>query len=688
MAGTNSNVNITDLDFNNIKTNLKTFLQGQDVLKDYNYEGSALSVLLDVLAYNTQYNAYYLNMVANEMFLDSALMRSSVISQSKTLNYTPKSSIAPSSIINFKVNQVTSPSLTLPKYTHFLSEAVNGVNYNFVTTETQTVEVYNNTALFQNIEIKQGIPGNVSYTVDSINNPNYVFSIPDANVDTTTLQVTIQVSSSNNSSEIYSLSNDYLLLNGNSLVYFLEENLKGTYQINFGDGILGKKLSDGNIVQISYIVTQGTSAAGANNFVVMDSISGYSNTTVYSVTAASQGGDIEGIDSIKFHAPKSYAAQNRAVTKEDYITLIQQNNLGISFDAVNVWGGQENDPPVYGQVFIALKPQGGYSLTDTQKQRISESIIKPISVMTVEPTIVDPDYTYIKITTNVLFDTKKTTLTANDITNLVTSSIKNFATNTLNTFNSTFSASDLISYITSSSASIVTNESTIELQKKFYPTLGTSTSYKLYFNAPIKKGTFLTGVNSSPGMKYFYNMQEVDNVYIEEVPVSTYGVDTITVINPGYGYQYVPQIEIFGDGTGATAQASINSLGSITGVTVTNSGNNYTVVYGTVKRDPNDTQGNLGAISVNLQGRYGTLRLYYIDGVNGKVIINSNIGTIDYTNGIITLTNFGPTQVNNDLGELTISVQPTTSIISSTYNRIITVDAFDPNAITVNVTSK
>jgi hypothetical protein len=688
MAGTNSNVNITDLDFNNIKTNLKRYLQSQDILKDYNYEGSALSVLLDVLAYNTQYNAYYLNMVANEMFLDSALMRSSVISQSKTLNYTPKSSISPSAIIDFKVNQVTDPSLTLPKYTHFLSEAVNGVNYNFVTTETQTVEVYNNTALFQNIEIKQGIPGNVSYTVDSINNPNYVFNIPDTNVDTTTLQVTVQVSSSNSSFEIYNLSDNYLLLDGNSLVYFLEESKDGAYQINFGDGILGKKLLDGNVVKISYIKTQGTSSAGANNFVVMDSISGHSNTTVYPITSASQGGDIETINSIKFHAPKSYAAQNRAVTKEDYITLIQQNNLGIAFDAVNVWGGQENDPPVYGQVFIALKPQGGYSLTSTQKQRIAQSIVKPISVLTVEPTIVDPDYTYIKITTNVLFDTKKTTLTANDITNLVTSSIKNFATDTLNTFNSTFSGSDLISYIKGSSSSIVTNESTIELQKKFYPTLGTYTTYKLYFNAPIKKGTFLSGVSSSPGMKYFYNMQEINNVYIEEVPVSTYGVDTITVMNPGYGYQYVPQIEIFGDGTGATAQASINSLGSITGVTVTNSGNNYTVVYGTVKRYPNDTQGNLGAISVNLQGRYGTLRLYYIDGVNGKVIINSNIGTIDYTNGIITLTNFGPTQVNNDLGELTISVQPTTSIISSTYNRIITVDAFDPNAITVNVTSK
>ena len=180
MAAANSNVQITDLDFNNIKTNLKQFLQSQPVLQDYNYEGSALSVLLDVLAYNTQYNAYYLNMVANEMFLDSAIMRSSVVSQAKVLDYTPKSSIAPSATVNVKVNQVSDASLTLPKFTHFLSEAVNGVNYNFVTTDAHTVNVSANTAYFTDVPIKQGIPASVSFTVDSTNNPTCLLYTSDA----------------------------------------------------------------------------------------------------------------------------------------------------------------------------------------------------------------------------------------------------------------------------------------------------------------------------------------------------------------------------------------------------------------------------------------------------------------------------------------------------------------------------
>jgi hypothetical protein len=688
MAGANSNIQITDLDFNNIKNNLKKYLQSQDILKDYNYEGSALSTILDVLAYNTQYNAYYLNMVANEMFLDSALRRSSVVSQAKVLNYTPKSSLAPSATINFKVNQVNDNSLTLPKFTHFLSEAVDGVNYNFVTTDTHTVDVTNRTALFEKIPIKQGIPANLSYTVNSTDNPKYIFSIPEANVDTTTLQVIVQVSSSNSYFDIYNLSTNYLELNGNSLVYFMEESMTGGFQISFGDGILGKKLVDGNVVKMSYIVTQGTSSAGANNFVVMDSISGYSNTTIYPVFPASQGGNKESIDSIKFQAPKSYSAQGRAVTKEDYITLIQQNNLGISFDAVNVWGGQQNDPPVFGQVFIALKPTGGYSLTQTQKQRLIQDVIKPISVMTIEPTIVDPDYTYIQVTANVLYDPKKTTLTASSLTDLIKTSISNFGKNTLNTFNSTFSVSDLISYIQSSSQSIITNEVSIQLQKKFYPNLSNATNYKFYYGAPIKKGNFLSGIGSSPSIQYPSSTTLIDGVFLEELASSTQGVESISVLNPGYGYQTAPTITIYGDGTGATAEATINPNGTIKSIIVTNAGSGYTSAYATLTPATNDTTGKLGAVVVNLEGRYGTIRMYYNDTNNVKTILNSNIGTIDYTNGIITLTSFNPYQVNNDLGQLTITVNPSTTIVSSTYNRIITIDPYDPNAIIVNVTAK
>jgi len=691
MAGANSNIQITDLDFNNIKTNLRKYLQNQPVLQDYNYEGSALSTLLDILAYNTQYNAYYLNMVANEMFLDSALLRSSVVSHAKLLNYVPKSAISPSATINLNINQVSDVSLTLPKFTRFMSEAIDGVNYTFVTTDSHTTSVSSNIATFNDITIKQGLPSNLSFTVDSIANPTYTFEIPETNVDTTSLTVTVRQSGANTDYNIYNLPTEFLTLDGGSTVYFLQETMTGTYEIYFGDGVLGKKLTDGNIVNVSYIVTQGTAAAGANNFVLMDTISGYSNNSIIPITSATTGGNKESITSIKYQAPKSYSAQNRAVTKEDYITLIQQNKLGYSFDAVNVWGGEENNPPVYGQVFVCLKPTGAYSLTQTQKQRLVQQVIKPVSVMTVEPTIVDPDYTYIKLNVNVVYDPKKTTLTANQIGQIVTTSINSFATSTLNTFNSVFAAPNLTTTIQNADPSIVTNEVKVQLQKKFYPNLTTPETYNFYYGVELAKGMFLSGINSSPAVQYQNPLNRVDiidGIYIEEVPSSTGGVESISLMNPGFGYQTAPTVTIQGDGTGATAQAVINTNGTIRKINVLTSGNNYTSAIATITPAANDTTGQLGAAVVNLQGRYGTLRSYYNNTNNVKTIFNQNIGTVDYVAGLVTLHSFAPVEVDNALGQLTITTNPATTIISSSYNRIITIDPFDASAITVNVTAK
>jgi hypothetical protein len=691
MAAANSYIQLAGLDFNTIKNNFINYLKGQDTFKDYNFEGSGLSVLTDVLAYNTQYNAFYLNMVANEMFLDTALQRSSVVSHAKLLNYTPKSAIAPTAFIKVQANNVTTSSLTLPAYTNFLSESVNGVNYNFVTIDNTTVNVSANTAIFNDIEIKQGLPVRYSFVVDSTSNPQYTFELPDSSIDTTTLQVKVQKSVLNSSYSIYNVSTDSLTLTPTSEVYFLQEALNGNYQVYFGDGILGKKLDDGNVIIVSYIITQGKLAAGANNFVLMDSVSGFNTVTIYGITPASTGGEKETIDSIKYQAPKSYSAQNRAVTKEDYITLIQQNKLGYSFDAVNVWGGEENDPPVYGQVFICLKPTGSYTLTQTQKQKIIQQTIKPVSVMTVEPTVVDPDYTYIKLNVNVVYDAKKTTSTANQIGQAVTTAINNFATTTLNTFNSTFAAPDLTTLIQNADPSIVTNEVKVQLQKKFYPNLTTPETYNFYYGVELAKGMFLSGINSSPAVQYLNPLNKVDiidGIYIEEVPSSTGGVESISLINPGFGYQTAPKVTIQGDGTGATAEAVINTNGTIRKINVLTSGNNYTSAIATITSGANDTTGQLGAAVVNLQGRYGTLRSYYNNTNNVKTVFNQNIGTVDYKSGLVTLNSFGPIQVDNDLGQLTITTNPATTIISSSYNRIITIDPFDPSAITVNVTAK
>jgi hypothetical protein len=691
MAGANSQIQMTDLDFNTIKNNLKTFLQSQDTLKDYNYEGSALSTLLDILAYNTQYNAYYLNMVANEMFLDTAIQRSSVVSHAKLLNYIPKSQRAAESKITLTVNEVTDSTLTLPKYTAFISEAIDGKNYNFVTPTAETVQVINNTATFSEISLKQGIATSLSFTVDNSSNPKSKFTIPDINVDTTTIQVLVQESSINTAYEIYNAAENYMSLTNNSLVYFIQESVSGNYEIYFGDDVLGKKLTNGNLVRISYIVTDGTAAAGANSFVLLSSINGYANTTINPIEATNSGADRESIQSIQFHAPKAYAAQKRAVTKEDYITAIQQNDAGYPIGAVNVWGGQENETPVYGQVFISIKPAGAYTLTATQKQRLINDIIKPISVMTVEPTIVDPDYTYIQVTANVLYDSKKTNLTTGQIESSIRTAIRNLADTSLNTFNSTFSATDFSKAIASVNNSIITNEISIKVQKKFYPNLTTPSTYNLYYGVPLERGMFQSGVTSTPSVKFRdpINLANIiDGIYIEEVPSSTGGLESVSLINPGFGYQYAPTVTILGDGTGATAEAVITSSGHIEKINVLTTGSGYTSAIVQITAAPGDTTGLLGAGVPTLQGRYGTLRSYYNDTQNVKTVFNNNIGTIDYVEGIITLNSFGPIQVNNDLGQLTVTANPTTTIISSSYNRIITIDPYDPNAIVVNVTAK
>ena len=690
MAGANSNIQMTDLDFNNIKTNLRTYLQSQDTLKDYNYEGSALSSLLDILAYNTQYNAFYLNQVANEMFLDTAIQRGSVVSQAKVLNYVPKSAIAPTATINLSVTGVTDPSLTLPKFTTFMSEAIDGVNYNFVSSDSHTVNVSGGVANFENITIKQGLTSSVSYVVDSTTNPSYIFNIPETNIDTTTLSVYVQTSSMDSSVELYNLASDYLTITGTDKVYFLQESLNNTYQVYFGDGILGKKLTDGNIVRLSYVVTEGSAAAGANNFVLMNSLSGYSTYTLDPLTEATQGGAKESIASVKFQAPKSYAAQGRAVTKEDYITAIQQNKLGIAFDAVNVWGGEENDVPVYGQVFVSLKPQGAYNLTTTQKQRLIEEVIKPISVMTVTPTIVDPDYTYLQLVVDVVYNPNKTTQTSAQLQAGIKTAIQNFATNTLNTFNSTFNAYDLLTAVQNYSSSITSSNYTVKLQKKFFPSLINSTTYNLYYNTPLEVAKYSSGISSSPALKFSNPSNlalNIDGIYLEEVPTSTNGVESISILNPGFGYTSAPTITIQGDGVGATAHAVIVN-GSIRNVVIDNPGSGYTSAIATVTSVAGDSSGKLGSLIVNLEGRYGTLRTYYNNTTNVKTIFNSNAGTVDYQQGIITLTAFGPIGVDNELGQFTVTATPTTSIISSTYNRIITVDPYDSTAITVNVTAK
>jgi hypothetical protein len=697
MASANSGLQITNLDFNSIKDSFKTFLQQQPTLKDYNYDASALSVLLDLLAYNTQYNAYYLNMVANEMFLDSAVQRNSVISHAKLLNYMPSSASAPRATVRVTVNGVSGGSLTLPKFTQFISEAIDSVNYTFVTTDAYTTNVTANTAVFDDVSIAQGTSASYSFTVNKTTNPKLTFDIPDSTIDTSTIVVNVQESSTNLTFETYTQVSDYLTLGPSTKVYFLQEGLNGKYQIYFGDGILGYALKDDNVVNITYLATDGTVSYGANSFSLMSSVGGYSNTSVYALSPATQGKDKESVDSVKYTAPKAYSSQGRAVTKEDYMYLIQKNSTALPIQSVTVWGGEENDPPVYGRVFCSIKPSGGYTLTESQKQKLITDVIKPVSVMTVLPTIVDPDYTYVKLKTTVLYDPKKTTLNPGQLKQLVIATIRNFSTTTLNTFNATLRLPQLITAIQYCDLSIITNETELRVEKKLYPVLNTTATYQAKFGFPLKRNYSDVRVQSSLYSEPDITVADTtvsppvprSGVYYREIPPIngkvTGSVTSIKLTNQGFNYTKTPTVTITGDGSGATAVAVLAN-GRIIRIDVINPGLNYSYAIVTIERAAGDRTGQLGEAYATLDSAFGNLETFYYNGVQTQTI-NSDAGTISYTDGIVTLKDFSASAINNEFGYLKLSAVPSSTILTSEYNRILTIDEFDPNSVEVTVTA-
>ena len=680
MAGANSSINIAELDFDSIKQNLKSYLRKQEIFNDYDFESSTLSIILDILSYNTHYNAYYMNMIANEMFLDTAIKRGSVVSHAKLLNYTPSSSRASKALLNLVFTDTTAANFTIPKYTKFYSRSIDNVNYPFITLESVTATTSNNSATFYSVPIYQGQPVKYTYNFDSIQNPSATFKLPDGNIDTTTLSVHVFDSPQSTTYTSYTLSTNHLILDKDSTVYFLQESLDGFYEIYFGDGILGKSLSQGNVVIVEYIVTKGTAPNGSYAFTLMDKIGSYSAVTITATEIASGGQEKESIDSIKYTAPKAYSAQNRAVTKSDYIELLKRDNKIVPIQTVNVWGGEDSSPPEYGKMFICLKPIGGYSLTASQKDRLKKEVIIPFSVVTVIPEIVDVDYNFIKVKTNILFS-KATSILGNvQLANLVKLAIMNFCSTTLDTFDSTFILPDLITTIKNVDKSIISSECFISLQKRFVPTFNTTNSFTLNFGTPLKKGTFYS--------EYFDYIDPVSsniitNVSIEETPTSFNEIQSFQLITSGFGFTSVPTVTIYGDGSGATATANITN-GKVTSIDIVNPGKNYTQAVAVISGG-----GGSGATAVPvLSGSIVKLRTFYYNQKGIKVILQSDVGTIDYNSGIVYISNFIPYQINNKLGIMSVTVDPESSIFYSTKNKIITLDIMDDSAIVINVQEK
>ena len=473
-------IEITDLDFDGVKDNFKTFLSQQSQFSDFNFEGSSMAVLMDLLAYNTHYMAFHANMLANEMFIDTSLTRASAVSHAKALGYMPSSPKASNTTVDVTVSNVplSQKSLVMTAGTLF-STSIDGTAYNFVTTSDNTATSDTGIFTFSGVPIYEGTRVRYTYTVDS-NNLEQRFVIPAANVDTTTLIPSVQASSSDVTTEIYTLNTDYTTLDSTTLVYFLQEIEDGKFEVYFGDGVNGKKPIDGNIIILDYVVTSGTTADGASTFTAASTIGGYSDISVLtSGGSASGGGDAETVDSIKFNAPLKYAAQGRAVTPDDYKSIVP--SVFTNIKSIQCWGGEDNDPPIYGKVYIAIRPNSGTSLTTTSKNSIVTSL-KKYNVASIVPEILDAEILYLVLGVTAKYNSTLTDKSKSDIRALVETTVESFNTNNLQKFDSVFRHSNLLNKIDNTDSSILSSTATVKLKRIITPTLNAITKYTIAFN--------------------------------------------------------------------------------------------------------------------------------------------------------------------------------------------------------------
>ncbi len=477
----NTYLNVTEVDFADIKSNLKSYLQSQTQFNDYDFEGSNMSVLLDVLSYNTHYNAFYTNMLANEMFLDTAQQRDSVVSRAKELGYITRSARGASANVTLTFTGVSNAisEFALPKNTTFTT-SINDRTFTFVTPETNIVKNISN-AFSKAITITEGTPVTQEFTVNDASPIKYV--IPNENVDTRSIRVTVKESASSSANTIYTQATNIREVNNQSAVYYLQETHDKQYEILFGTGSLGKPVVNGNVIQIEYRVCHGIQTNGANTFSI-DSLSvtpSYTSVSL-SVNSVARGGvEIESVDSIKFNAPRNFKIQNRAVVAKDFERIILNENTNLS--SVIAFGGEEAEPALHGKVFIAIKPQGELIPTATLKDEIKNSI-KTRTMLGIDPVIIDPTYLYVVPTITTYYDTLKANIGSGAIQALVRDAIVKFSKTNLEQFGQKLRYSRFVRSIDNTNEAILNNEAEFEIQKRFVPSTTTSSLIELqYHNA-------------------------------------------------------------------------------------------------------------------------------------------------------------------------------------------------------------
>ena len=582
----NSKINVTDLDFDQIKNNLKEYLRGQSEFTDYDFEGSALSTLLDVLAYNTHYQSLYYNLVVNESFLDSASKRSSVVSKAHELGYTPKSISSAKAYINITMinNQLSAPDIMeIPKYSPFTAN-IDGSTYTFYSTETHLAQRDGSVYTFPNVIIREGTPLSYRYVINESNTRAVI--IPNLNVDTGTIQVKVQENTEVVDFSTFVQSDTILNINGTSKVFFLKELASGQHQLQFGNDVIGQALRPGNIVTIEYFVSKGSLANGCRSFSYGGQLLPNTTASVLTIDPAFGGSEGESIEDIRYNAPRFYTAQNRCVTTEDYRSTITMMYPLVK--SVNVWGGEDNDPPSYGTIFVCPVSQSGQALAESEKNELLSSVINPRKSITTKIVIVDPDFMDVELAVSFYYNANLTTKTSTDLSKLVQDSILRYNNDYLNIFSGILKYSQLSRLIDDSDDAIISNIITLKSRVYITPNYNQISSYKINTNNPI----FNSGVAGE------------------------------SVLSDGIVTSLSPQLCYIDDAP-------------VAGSTV------------------------------------GNLRLFYIEN-NIKKIVNPNIGFVDYSTGVITISNINIISSINT--QVALTVKTDSNDIVSMKNRIVRID--------------
>ena len=593
MAVKSSNLNITELDFEGISDNLKNYLKGQEQLKDYDFEGSTMSILIDLLSYASHIGAVNSNIAASELFLDSAQLRKNVVSRAKDLGFTPASETASKAIVEMTLSNVrnadgsipTQNDMTLPRGAIFQT-VFDGQPYNFVVPTSIKPTSEGTRFVYANVELIQGTYATDTFIYDrQIKNSKFVLS--NERVDKQHIVVSVN---SGGTTESYTLSTDVSTITTTSKVFYTQENEDAYTEIYFGDGTLGKELSDGDIITVTYIIVDSEHANGSKQFSQITAINGFTDSSVLVQQEALGGGEKESIESIKFKANKFYTSQNRLVTLNDYKSKVSEYYPNA--DAIAVWGGEDNDPPEYGKVFLAIKPQNADYLSESEKTVIINNINK-LNMLTVRPTIVDPDIVKILITTTFQYNKNVTQLSEGELETLVSNAIMDYDKNNLANFDAILRHSKLIQAIDNADDSILSNTTNIRLRKKLKPTIGLEKGYTVamgntLYNPHSGHNAMSGGITSTTGFK------------VQGDSVNTFFFD-----DDGNGnlrrYYLSGSTRVYSDSSAGTVDYSSGKI-SIGAITITSTVNNDASIDFTVIPNSNDvvaTRGSLIDISLS-----------------------------------------------------------------------------------------